>query len=117
MNFDVGLFAGLEILRRFAEIFYLHLLEFTGAKGEVSRRDLVAESLSDLRDSERKFAAHRLLHVQKIDEDSLRGFGPKIGKPRLVLHGPDIGLKHQIEIARRSKLAPAFRTVLSADVI
>jgi hypothetical protein len=57
------------------EELHLHLLELAGAEDEVAGRDLVAEALADLADAERRLLARRLLHVEVVDEDALRGLG------------------------------------------
>src|SRR5262249_9489370 len=99
VQLDVALLAGLEVLRRLAEILDLHLLEFARAEGEVSGRDLVAEGLADLRDAERELAAHHLLHVGEIGEDALRGLGAQISDVLFAFHRADRRLEHQIEVA------------------
>src|SRR5260221_14275636 len=43
----------LERLRRMTEELHFHLFEFARTKGEISRRDLVAETFSGLRDAKR----------------------------------------------------------------
>ncbi|MCG3161537.1 MAG: hypothetical protein JMDDDDMK_02721 [Acidobacteria bacterium] len=100
MQLGVGLLAGLQILRRFAEVFDLHLLELARAKSEIARRDFVAERFADLRDTERQLAPHRLLHVSEIGEDALRCFGAQVSQILVAFDGTDRRLEHQVEIAR-----------------
>ena len=73
------------------EELHLHLLELAGAEDEVARRDLVAERLADLPDAERRLAARRGQHVRVVDEDALRGLGPQVGQPGLVLDRAEVG--------------------------
>ena len=58
---------------RLDEEFHLHLLELARAEDEVTGRDLVAERLAYLPDSEGRLYPARTHHVREIDEDSLRG--------------------------------------------
>src|SRR2546422_7930560 len=55
---------------RLHEELHLHLLELARAKGEVPRRDLVAERLPDLRDAERDLLAGGLEHVRSEEHTS-----------------------------------------------
>src|SRR5262249_41356229 len=83
-----------------AEPLHFHLLEFTRAKDEVSRRDLVAEALSDLRDTERNFDARGIDDVLEVKEDSLSRFRAQIGFGIVTLKRADEGDEHQVERAR-----------------
>src|SRR5450755_2778679 len=65
----------LFVAARLDEELHLHLLELARAEDEVSRRDLVAETLTLLRDAERRLLARRLLHIQVVDENALRRLG------------------------------------------
>src|SRR5262245_2131465 len=107
VQLDVVLLAGLEVLRRLAEILDFHLLEFASAEGEIAGRDLVAESLADLRYAERKLAAHSLLHVGEIDEHALRRFGPHVSDVLFAFDRTDRRLEHQIEVAGLSHIGRA----------
>ena len=100
VQFLVVLFAFLQKLRRLAEIFDFHLLEFTRPKSEIAGSDFVTKSFADLRDSKRKFAAHGLLDVREIRKNSLRGFGSQIRDVVIVVYGTNGRLEHQIKIAR-----------------
>src|SRR5215213_7873532 len=71
--------------RRLDEELHLHLLELTRTEDEVARRDLVAEALAGLSNSERRLAARRGHHVREVDENALRGFRPQIVQTLLGL--------------------------------
>src|SRR6185436_14521269 len=87
------------------EELHLHLLELERAEDEVPRRDLVAERLADLRDAERRLLARVLKGGLEVEEDALRGLGAEVdGRPGL-LHGADLGLEHQVELARLGEVA------------
>src|SRR5256712_5062686 len=62
------------------KVFHLHLFKLTRAKDEVARCYFVAKRFADLRDTKRKLAAAGCQHVNKINEDSLRGFGAQVTK-------------------------------------
>src|SRR3954466_14941836 len=89
------------------EVLHLHLLELTGAEDEVAWCDLVAEGLTLLGDAEWQLAAHRLLYVEEVDEDTLRGLGAQVGDGGVFLDGADKGLEHQVELAYGGELATA----------
>src|SRR5437867_4307946 len=63
---------------RIHEKLHFHLLELASSKDEISRRDLVAKCLADLRDPERDLLTRRLLDVEKVDVDPLRSFRTQI---------------------------------------
>src|SRR5262249_53349441 len=71
--------------------------ELTGPEDEVARRDLVAERLADLRDTERQLLARRRLHILEVHEDALSGLGPQVRDRRVVLYRADVRLEHQVE--------------------
>ena len=85
----------------------LHLLELARAERKITRRDLVAKRLADLRDAERQLQAHGLQHIVEVDENSLRGLRAQISHRRLVFHRPHESLEHQIELPRLGELALA----------
>ena len=93
-----------RFLRRDEEL-HLHLLELARAEEEVARRDLVAERLADLRDAERRLAARDLEDVLEVDEDALRRLRPQIGDRARVLERADLGLEHEVELARLGQVA------------
>src|SRR4051812_16243446 len=97
-------------LGRRDEELHLHLLELERPEDEIARRDLVAEGLADLRDSERRLLAAEAEDVLEVDEDALRGLGPEVRPVRFVLHRADEGLEHQVEPARLGELAAADGT-------
>src|SRR5262245_21201246 len=111
VQLDIVLLARLEVLRRLAEILDLHLLEFARAEGEVAGRDLIAEYFADLRDAERELAAHHLLHVGEIGEDSLRSFGAQVSDILFAFDRTDRRFEHRIEITWFSQIGrTAVRT-------
>ena len=69
-----------HLLARADEELHLHLFELTHAEDELPRHDLVAERLADLGNAERQLHAAGLLHVQEINEDTLRRFGPQVNR-------------------------------------
>src|SRR5262249_52499256 len=115
VEFDVIFFSWLQISGRFAEIFDLHLFEFARAEGEIARRDLVAEGFTDLRDPKGQLASHRLLPVIKIDEDSLRGLGTKIGNALIVIDRADNSLEHRVEAPRLCQVRRAAVLAFAID--
>ncbi len=68
-------------------------------------RDLVAERLADLRDAERRLAARELRDVLEVDEDPLRGLGPKEDVRARLLDRSDARLEHEVELARLGQVA------------
>src|SRR5581483_7445338 len=92
-----------------AEELDLHLLELARAEGEVARRDLVAEALADLRNPERDANARAVGDVLEVDEDPLRRLGPQERRPLLAAQGADVGLEHQVELARLGQRADLLR--------
>ena len=92
-----------------AEELALHLLELTGAEGEVARGDLVAESLAHLTHAEGQLAAGGALDVGKVDKDALCGLRTQVAGGRAVLGDTNGSLEHQVELADGGKI------VLAAD--
>src|SRR4051812_17361075 len=84
------------------EVLHLHLLELARAEDEVAGGDLVAERLAGLCDAERRLLARRSHDVEEVDEDALRGLGPQVVQPTLVLDRTEIGLQQPVEHARLS---------------
>ena len=101
-------FEPLQIRSRPAEKLKLHLLEFARAEGEVARRNLVPEGLSDLADAERNLFPGGSLDVLEIDEDTLRCLRTEIDGVLRVLRDALEGLEHQV------KLTDIGKVVLSA---
>src|SRR6185437_10136413 len=95
------------------EKLHLHLLELSGPEDEVAGRDLVAETLADLRDSERWLFARGRHDIEEVDENALRGFRPEVVETLLGLDGTEECLEHHVELARRRKatLRPTVRAV------
>ena len=90
------------------EELHLHLLELARAEDEVARRDLVAERLADLGDPERRLLARELKDVLEVDEDALGGLRPQVDLGARLGRRPDVGLEHQVELARLAELAAAL---------
>ena len=82
-----------------AEELTFHLLELTGAEGEVAGGDLVAERLAHLAHAEGQLAAGGALDIGKVDKDALGGFGAQVAGAAGVLGDADGGLEHQVELA------------------
>src|SRR6266513_2322823 len=103
----------LEVRAGLHEEWHLRLLELARAEDEVPRRDLIAERLPDLRDTERHLLSRRLQHVQVVDVDALGRLGAQVDDRRRVLHRAHERLEHEVEHARRREraLAPAHRTL------
>src|SRR5437867_1931665 len=87
----------LHVGARLDEELHLHLLELACAEDEVSRRYLVTKRLSNLRDAEWHFLPRRLLNVEEVDVNALRGLGTKIDNGRRVFDRSHEGLEHEIE--------------------
>src|SRR5205807_2358961 len=92
-----------------AEELDLHLLELAAAEGVVPRVDLVAERLADLGDTERQLEPSAVEDVTEVDEDALSRLWAQIGNVRGILDGADVGLEHQVELARLRQFAIAPR--------
>ena len=92
-------------LRRRHEVLHLHLLELAHAEEEVPGRDLVAERLADLRDSERRPPPRQLEDVLEVDEDALCRLRSQERTGALLGHGADRGLEHEVELARLGQIA------------
>ena len=105
------------IAARLDEVFDFHCLELERAEHEVTRRNLVAECLANLRDAKREFAAHRGGHIGKVDEHALCGFGTEISHVVRVVERADLCPKHSVEHARLAEHTAAIRALCSADLI
>ena len=90
------------------EELHLHLLELAGAEDEVAGGDLVAEGLADLGDPEGRLLAGEAEHVLEVDEDALRGLRAQVDLRALARDRADVGLEHQVELARLGELAAAL---------
>lgn len=85
-----------------AEVFHFHLLELTGAEGEVTRVDLVAEGFANLSDAEGEFDAVGVHDVLVLNEDGLCSFGSKVGGGVGIIfigRGSHLGFEHEFKIA------------------
>ena len=81
-----------------AEEFHLHLLELPHPEYELTGDNLVAESLSDLGDSERNLHATGLLDVEVLHEYSLGGLGTEVDLVVGSAGVADLGGEHQVEL-------------------
>jgi len=79
--------------------------------------DLVAKRFAGLSHAERQLDALRIDHIGEIGEDALRGLGPQIDGVCGILDRPHEGLEHQVELARLSQLAAAFRTAIALKMV
>ncbi len=101
----------LLVLARAHEILDFHLLELAHPEDEVSRRDLVAEGLSNLRDPERQLAIGRVEHILEVHKDPLRRFGAQVRERLGIRHRSHLCTKHHVERSRLGEiLRPAVRT-------
>src|SRR5690606_1078334 len=60
------------------EVLHLHLFEFAHAEDKLSGYDFIPKRLTDLSYTKWNFLPRCFHHVQKIDADSLRGFGTEV---------------------------------------
>src|SRR5262249_26098405 len=95
-------------LRRMAEKLDLHLLELSRAERKIPRRDLVAEALAHLSNAERHTNAAGIEHVFEVHEDALRSLGTEERCTLLAAERADIGLEHQVKLARFRECASFF---------
>src|ERR1044071_3993446 len=66
----------LHLLAGLHEELHLHLFKLAHPEDELARYDFVTKCFTDLRDPKWYLHATGLLHVQKVDEYTLRCFGP-----------------------------------------
>ena len=101
-----------ELLARAHEKLHLHLFELAHAENELPGNDLVAESLADLRDTERNLHTAGFLDIEEIHENPLRRFGPQVDRAGPFGHRTHFGFEHQVELAH---FGPIARTGNRAD--
>mmetsp|Transcript_13127 Transcript_13127/g.37407 ORF Transcript_13127/g.37407 Transcript_13127/m.37407 type:complete len:390 (-) Transcript_13127:301-1470(-) len=106
----LGLFQPLLMLRLphllatgWDEVFHLHLLKLPRPKDEVAGRNLIPERLANLRNTKGDLGPGRAHYVLKVDEDALRRLRTKVRHTGLVRHGTNVGLEHEVEIARHGE--------------
>mmetsp|Transcript_15746 Transcript_15746/g.32915 ORF Transcript_15746/g.32915 Transcript_15746/m.32915 type:complete len:440 (-) Transcript_15746:120-1439(-) len=92
-----------HIIPRRNEILDLHLLEFPRTENKISRSNFVPKRLPDLSNSKRQFGATGPQNIFVVDENALCRLGTEIGHRRGILHGPHIGLEHEIEVPRHGQ--------------
>ena len=105
------------VIARLHEILHFHLLEFAGAEDEVLGDNLVSESFADLCDAEWNLHTVGLDDVLVVDIDALGCFGAEVDKAGAVVHGADICLEHEIELAGIGQFAAAFGAFLPGKLI
>src|SRR5262249_26106748 len=93
--------------RRHDEL-HLHPLELPRPEDGLAGRDLVAERLADLGYAEGRLLARERHHVLEVDEDALRRLRPQVDLRALARDRSDVGLEHQVELARLRQLAAAL---------
>src|SRR5438105_847104 len=106
----------LDISTRLDEEFHLHLLELARPEDEVARRDLVAEGLTGLCNTERWLLARGGQDVAEVQEDALRGLRSQVGQAGLVLDRTEMRLEHPGELLRLCPGMPVT-AVRTGDVI
>src|SRR5688500_20363259 len=102
------------------EILHLHLLKLPRTQDEVARSNLIAKRLSNLRNSERKFASQRCLHVEKVDEYALGRFWTQIRECRWIIFlrcRANQRAKHHVEKALVSQVGRTTVRTLSFDLV
>ena len=110
MPFQAELFPVLEpfqLLTRTNEELHLHLLELAHTEDELTSDNLVAECLTNLRNSERNLHTARLLHVQEVHEDTLCGLRTKINLHCAVCRRTHLCREHQVELTYVGPVARA----------
>ncbi len=90
---------GRLIARRVNKVFKLGLDERAEPEQSLSRADLVSIRVADLCDAERQLVASVLRELREIDENPLGGLRPEVaGRGG---SGPDVRLKHEVEVVDR----------------
>src|SRR6266852_4886246 len=107
----------LVVLARLHEILHLHQLELAHSEDEVARRDLVAERLSLLGDTEWNPHPRRVDDVLEVDEHALSRLRSEVDLRRGVLDRAYMGFEHQVEHARLIQRPSALGASVALDVI
>ena len=55
--------------------------------------------------------------VLEVDEDALRRLRPQVGHGGILLHRPDEGLEHHVELPRLGQLAAAVGASVALDMV
>ena len=87
------------VSRRHEEL-QLHLLELTCPEHEVAGRNLVAEALAHLGDTERRLLAGGVQHVGKVHEHALSRLGTQVALRSVLSHRTGVRLEHEVESPR-----------------
>ena len=94
----------------FAEEFAFHLLKFAGSENKVTGGYLVAEGLTNLANTERKFLSCCSLNICKVYENTLSSFGAEVNLVFSILSNTDKGFEHKVEFSDICKIGfAAFR--------
>ena len=93
-----------------AEEFDFHLLELSRTEREVSRRDLVAEALTDLRDAERNLHATAVADIFEVHKNPLSRFRSQERSIFFRAKRSDDRLEHQVEFTRLGQRARLRRS-------
>ena len=96
---------------------HLHLLELSKPKDEVPRRDLVPEAAALLGDTEGHPDPHRVEDVLEVHEHPLGGLRPQVHVRPRPLDRADVGLEHEVELARLRERASAVGAAVAAQVV
>src|SRR5699024_6229981 len=75
----------LLILAWLDEEFHLHLLKLTSTQEQVTRGDLIAESLTSIGDAKRSLHARRGHHIFEVYEDTLCRFGTQVVQTFVII--------------------------------
>ena len=94
---------------RAAEKLHLHLLELASPEDELTRRDLIAERLADLGDTEWQFEPVGPADVLIVDEDALGGLWAQIDHVLIGLDRAHVRAEHQVELLGLGE-GPPFST-------
>src|SRR5436190_9967187 len=102
---------GFDRFVRANEKLQFHLFELPRTESKIARINLVAESLSYLRDSERNLLPGSIQHIFELHEDRLRRFWTEVREVVSALDRSDVGLQHQVEWPWLSQQAPVLRVI------
>ena len=89
------------------EKLHFHLLEFTHPEDELACHDLVAESFTDLGDTERNLHTSGFLDIQEVHENALSRFGTQVYLAGAFGRRSHFRGEHQVELTH-------FRPVASS---
>ena len=90
-----------------AEELKLHLLKLANTEDEVTGRDLVAEGLTNLANTEGKLAACSSLNSLEVYEYTLCGFGTEVNFAARILGNTLMSLEHKVKLTDIGKIGLA----------